>query len=119
VELRNQVAERYSALLAPYPSLKIPHIPEGARSVWAQYSILAQDPEHRARIQQALAAQGIPTAIYYPKPLHVQKAFAYLGYERGQFPVSEACAERIFSIPMHPYLTATDQERIVEAIAKA
>jgi dTDP-4-amino-4,6-dideoxygalactose transaminase len=63
-----------------------------------------------------LKAAGIPTAIYYPKPLHLQTAFAGLGYKPGDFPVSENCAARIFSIPMHPYLTEQDQTKIAEAI---
>jgi dTDP-4-amino-4,6-dideoxygalactose transaminase len=59
-----------------------------------------------------LKAEGIPTAIYYPKPLHIQEAFADLGYRPDDFPISKDCAERIFSLPMHPYLAPADQERI-------
>ena len=57
---------------------------------------------------------GIPSAIYYPKPLHLQAAFQSLRYNEGAFPISEDCAKRIFSIPMHPYLTIEDQEKIVQ-----
>ncbi|MFY9942087.1 MAG: DegT/DnrJ/EryC1/StrS family aminotransferase, partial [Desulfobacterales bacterium] len=57
-------------------------------------------------------ASDIPTAIYYPKPLHLQAAFGVLGYQAGDFPVSEGCAARIFSLPMHPYLSLSEQERI-------
>jgi dTDP-4-amino-4,6-dideoxygalactose transaminase len=59
-----------------------------------------------------LKEAGIPTAVYYPKPLHRQTAFAGLDYREGNFPVSEDCARRIFSLPMHPYLAAGDQRRI-------
>jgi dTDP-4-amino-4,6-dideoxygalactose transaminase len=66
---------------------------------------------------EKLNKSGIPTAIYYPKPLHLQTAFATLGYKPGAFPVSEDCASRIFSLPMHPYLNESDQKLIVNAIA--
>lgn len=59
-----------------------------------------------------LEEAGVPTAIYYPKPLHLQAAFAYLDYRQGDFPVSEECAGRIFSLPMHPYLAAGHQRHI-------
>ena len=89
------------------------------KSVWAQYSILARDSEHRDRLQAKLKQEGIPSAIYYPKPLHLQTAFSYLGYEAGDFPVSEDCSQRIFSLPMHPYLTESDQEKIADVFIKA
>jgi dTDP-4-amino-4,6-dideoxygalactose transaminase len=63
-----------------------------------------------------LNKSGIPTAIYYPKPLHLQDAFAGLGYRRGAFPVSEDAASRIFSLPMHPYLEKEDQTKIADII---
>jgi UDP-2-acetamido-2-deoxy-ribo-hexuluronate aminotransferase len=85
-------------------------------SCWAQYSVLT---EHRDAILAALKSLNIPTAIYYPKPLHLQDAFRYLGYKRGDFPASEIVASRIFSIPMHPYLDEGTQDYIVDAIKKA
>jgi dTDP-4-amino-4,6-dideoxygalactose transaminase len=65
---------------------------------------------------EKLKTAGIPTAIYYPKPLHLQTAFAPLGYKPGAFPVSEDAASRIFSLPMHPYLAQSDQEKIANAL---
>jgi dTDP-4-amino-4,6-dideoxygalactose transaminase len=91
-------------------------VPTGYSSVWAQYSILAKDEGHRTGLQSKLKEAGIPTAIYYPKPLHLQQAFQSLGYKRGDFPVSEDAASRIFSIPMHPYLSSKDQERIAKVL---
>jgi dTDP-4-amino-4,6-dideoxygalactose transaminase len=85
-------------------------------SVWAQYSLLAASEGQRAAMQQNLKEAGIPTAIYYPRPLHLQTAFASLGYKEGDFPVSEDFAKRIFSLPMHPYLSAEEQEHIVQVI---
>ncbi len=115
VELRNKVAQRYAELLSPCSMLHAPHVPDEYKSVWAQYSILARDENHRSEIQDTLKKKDIPTAIYYPKPLHLQSAFNTLGYSDGDFPVSEDSAKRIFSIPMHPYLTEQDQEIISEA----
>jgi len=89
-----------------------PTAPPGYKSVWAQYSILAKDEADRARLQEALKSAGIPTAIYYPLPLHLQGAFASLGYKSGDFPVTEEMACRIFSVPMHPYLDRGEQELI-------
>jgi dTDP-4-amino-4,6-dideoxygalactose transaminase len=96
--------------------VETPQTPAGCRSVWAQYSVLAKDGDHRSALQKRLQGGKIPTAIYYPKPLHRQTAFAFLGYGPGAFPVSEDAASRIFSLPMHPYLTEQQQARIAEAI---
>jgi UDP-2-acetamido-2-deoxy-ribo-hexuluronate aminotransferase len=119
VRLRNQAAAYYTKRLEVDASLQTPHIPEGYISVWAQYSLLARNEEHRSFLMKRLQDQKIPTAIYYPKPLHLQEAYAYLGYEEGSFPVSEHLAKRIFSLPMHPYLKPEDQERIAELIKSA
>ena len=79
--------------------------------------MLASNGHHRALVQDKLKATGIPTAIYYPKPLHLQDAFAGLGYRKGDFPISEDYADRIFSLPMHPYVQKDDQKRIVEILS--
>ena len=116
VELRQKVAARYTQLLAGHPALKTPAIPAGYKSAWAQYSVLAADQASRKALMETLGSKGLPTAIYYPKPLHRQSAFAGLGYQAEAFPVSEDCASRIFSLPMHPYLQIQDQECIVAAL---
>jgi dTDP-4-amino-4,6-dideoxygalactose transaminase len=124
-DLRNQVAARYTEFIqkngmGPGASaLVTPHVPRGYVSVWAQYSILARDEAHRTTLMERLKAAGVPTAIYYPKPLHLQTAFAPLGYAPGAFPVSEDAAARIFSLPMHPYLQESDQKFIVSALTTA
>lgn len=117
VEMRNAAAARYTTLLTPNASLLTPHIPEGYLSAWAQYSLLAKNEDARIVLLKKLQDNKIPTAIYYPKPLHRQTAYANLGYGEGAFPVSEDTASRIFSLPMHPYLLVTDQERIAEVMA--
>ena len=66
-----------------------------------------------------LKEQGIPTAIYYPKCLYEQPVFSYLGYKRGSFPVSEEASEQVLSLPMHPFLSESDQEAIVAAVKGA
>lgn len=119
VDLRNIVARRYTDMLQEIKSLTAPIVKQGFLSVWAQYSLLAEDSEHRNRLQQALKTKNIPTAIYYPKPLHLQTAFTSLGYKYGDFPVSEKCSERIFSLPMHPYLEENTQKEIVSTLMHA
>ncbi|MDY0039001.1 MAG: DegT/DnrJ/EryC1/StrS family aminotransferase [Desulforhabdus sp.] len=117
VELRQQVAQNYSRLLSSDSSpLITQRIPAERRSVWAQYSVLAERDEARTVLLARLKGSGIPTAIYYPRPLHLQPALSYLGYKEGDFPVSEDCARRIFSLPMHPYLPKEDQERIAAVL---
>jgi dTDP-4-amino-4,6-dideoxygalactose transaminase len=119
VELRNQVADRYSNILKEIKGLSEPTIEKEYRSVWAQYSLLADTAEQRAFFQQALKKEDIPTAIYYPKPLHLQTAFRALGYKKGDFPESERCAQTIFSLPMHPYLSEATQSQIVSILKQA
>jgi dTDP-4-amino-4,6-dideoxygalactose transaminase len=117
IELRQEAATRYSKLLSDLGSgLVTPYVPEECQSVWAQYSILSKDENHRSGLQSKMKEAGIPTAIYYPKPLHLQKAFQGLGYREGDFPVSEDYSGRIFSLPMHPYLALEEQEQIAKSL---
>jgi UDP-2-acetamido-2-deoxy-ribo-hexuluronate aminotransferase len=117
--MRDDVARNYSELLSNGKAgVVVPRVPSGYSPVWAQYSILAKDGNHRSELQARLKEAGVPTAIYYPKPLHLQTAFRSLGYKPGDFPVSEDAASRIFSIPMHPYLSRADQERIARVFAE-
>ena len=120
IRLRRQVADKYGDALRDScsESFVLQHIPPGFHSAWAQYSLLARDSNHRATVLNALKLAGVPTAIYYPKPLHLQSAFASLGYKRGDFPLSEAHAESIFSLPMHPYLDVKDHEWVLETLRK-
>jgi len=111
LDLRQSVSQRYSRLLGG--GIAAPEIPEGYLSSWAQYSIQS---DNRQYVMNRLKDKGIPTAIYYPKPLHLQTAFSYLGYAKGDFPIAEKVSERIFSVPMHPYLMEEEQARIAECI---
>jgi len=112
IDLRQEVASNYNNLLKDH--VVIPFVEDFNVSAWAQYSIL--HPK-REEMMAKLKEQGIPTAIYYPKPLHLQDAFDFLEYKKGDFPVSEKIADEIFSIPMHPYLKTEDQEKISAVIA--
>ena len=118
LRLRRELAWSYNQLLYSVQNIATPPIFQDKQSAWAQYSIQAEDSAHREQIFRGLKEQGIPWAIYYPHPLHLEPALRYLGYRKGDFPVSESTAERIFSLPMHPYLHQEDQERIVETIAQ-
>lgn len=117
LDARERIAGLYSRSIkeAGLP-LGVPHVPNGFMSAWAQYSVLAESSAERQKIIDRLATEGIPTAIYYPKPLHLQPAFAFLQYRQGSFPVSEDISSRIFSLPMHPYLDEATVHRIVAAL---
>lgn len=114
LDARRRLAERYSRGLADH--VQTPWVPDGMRSSWAQYSVLSDD---REKLRGALQERGIPTAVYYPKPLHLQPAYASLGHRPGDLPVSESAAARIFSLPMHAYLSDEQADAIIEAIAAA
>jgi dTDP-4-amino-4,6-dideoxygalactose transaminase len=118
IDKRQEVAMEYrERFLSVKGEIIPPEIPEGYRSAWAQYSILTQNENHRAFIQKKLGDSGIPTAIYYQRPLHLQKAFKNLNYPVGAFPICEDYSRRIMSLPMHPYLSSVDQENMVGIIA--
>jgi len=114
IKQRQRVAERYGRGLDG--RVQVPFVPEGLTSVWAQYSVLA---DRREEIQAKLKEAGVPTAVYYPQPLHLQGAFAGLGYSKGAFPVSESVSGRIFSLPMHPYLENDVIDYIVSRVIEA
>ena len=110
----NRVAERYSEKLRNV--VKVPEVPKGFYSSWAQYSILVPSKEVRAKLQEALKAKDIPTAIYYPIPMHRQTAFNYLDPKQNQCPVSDYLSDRVLALPIHPYLSEEDQDLICETI---
>lgn len=111
---REAVARRYDALLADLVTVPLRH--PGAQSAWAQYSILTP---RRDLLADRLKAAGIPTAVYYPRPMHLQPAYSRFGGGPGSLPVSERLANEILSLPMHPYLDGETAERICGAIRTA
>lgn len=116
IAARNVVAERYNAALQDVAM--VPRIPEGLTSIWAQYTLRAPGRD-RARIMAALKAEGVPTAIYYPKPLNRQTAYAHYPVAGNGVPVSERLSAEVFSLPMHPYLDEATQDRIIAATRRA
>ncbi|WP_028035548.1 DegT/DnrJ/EryC1/StrS aminotransferase family protein [Chelativorans sp. J32] len=114
MELRQKVAARYSEALAEV--VKVPVIPAGNRSAWAQYAI---ETPARDKVRAALKDEGIPSVVYYEKPLHLQEAYAAYPRTPKGLPVSESLPERILCLPMHPYLTEADQDRIILTIRQA
>jgi len=124
LELRRQAAEHYNQLLSstslthsPGSMLHAPCVPEGYKSAWALYTVLAMDSEQRSDLQSRLKEAGIPSVVYYGRPLHMQPVFEPLGYKQGDFPVAETSAERVLSLPMHPYLTREEQDRICRCLS--
>jgi len=111
IELRQNVANAYSKALAGL--VETPYVPEGYKSVWAQYSVLS---DHRDAIQARLNEFGIPSVIYYRIPCHLSKAFEHLGYREGDMPESEKVSKRIFSLPMHPYIPEGFAEKVANII---
>ncbi|MBE0515417.1 DegT/DnrJ/EryC1/StrS family aminotransferase [Sulfurimonas sp.] len=115
--LRQEVADKYSVSLSGQCELKniiTPALTPHTTSAWAQYSIrVKSDHVHtshphssrRDELQEKLKEQGIPTAVHYPMPLHLQECFTYLGYKKGDFPISEIVSDEIMSLPMNPYVT--------------
>jgi dTDP-4-amino-4,6-dideoxygalactose transaminase len=116
IAARDRIARRYSAQLADVAI--VPRVSEGLTSVWAQYTIRLASGRRDA-LATALKAQGIPTAIHYPKPVHKQEAYRNFPLADGGLPVSERLAEEVISLPMHAYLDESTQDRIIEAVRRA
>lgn len=114
IALRQEVAQRYTNALSN--RFETPFIPDGLLSVWAQYTIRTASQEERDALQARASAAGIPTVVYYPIPLHRQAAYERYPRDPNGLPVSEDLARRVVSLPMHPYLDASTQERIVAAV---
>lgn len=112
IQLRQVVADRYAEGLKG-AVLSTPGVIDGGVSVWAQYVI---EHQNRDGLAAHLKAQGVPTAVYYPVPMHVQAPYAHFPRGAGGLPVTEAKAETVLALPMHPYLAEADQRTIIDAI---
>ncbi len=115
IEARNAAARRYSEALCDV--VTVPTVPDGYLSVWAQYTIRLA-PGRRDAFAAALKAEGIPTAIYYPIPLHRQQAYKHYPMGEGGLSVSEQLADEVISLPMHAYLDAPTQDRVIDAVRR-
>lgn len=114
VAARGRIGARYSELLRD--SCAVPEVMAGNTHVYAQYTLRVGN---REELGEALKDAGIPSAVYYPKCLHEQPVFAPLNYQWGEFPVSEMASRQVISLPMHPYLTDTEQDMVVEVVRKS
>jgi dTDP-4-amino-4,6-dideoxygalactose transaminase len=113
-EERRECARRYQELLgSAHPEIQLPYEPSWAKAVYHLYVVRLQN---RDPLQKQLAEAGIATGIHYPIPLHLQKAYADLGYRKGDFPVSEGAAAEILSLPMYPQLSSEQQRRVVKEV---
>jgi dTDP-4-amino-4,6-dideoxygalactose transaminase len=114
IEARNQVAARYEGSLGEV--VTVPTIPVGTTSVWAQYTVRLPNGRDRDAVAAKLKASGVPTAVYYAKPLHDQSAYRHYPTAGNGLPVSDRLASEVLSLPMHPYLDEGTQEHIVAAL---
>jgi dTDP-4-amino-4,6-dideoxygalactose transaminase len=112
IELRQGVADRYAEGLTG-SVIATPGVIDGGRSVWAQYVI---EHENRDGLAAYLRTKGVPSAVYYPVPMHRQEPYAGFPVGPGGLPVSDAKAETVIALPMHPYLTEEVQDQIIEAV---
>lgn len=111
ISRRQKVAESYNELLTD--DITKPVLKEDRTSVWAQYTVRVSN---RDRIQAELKKAGIPTAVHYPIPMHLQECFSYLGHKEGDFPIAEKCAKEVMSLPMNPYLETKELEYIANQL---
>ena len=117
LEMRQAVADRYATLLSG--SVKVPQLDPKATSSWAQYTICLPDGTDRTAVQARLQVAGIPTAIYYPVPMHHQTPYKAYPVAEGGLAVTEALCKIVLSLPMHPYLSEADQDKICKALLEA
>ncbi len=108
---RNQIAEQYTTLLKN--NFVTPSIPDGYLSSWAEYTIV---DSNRSSLMTKLKAEKIPSMIFYKTCMHQQTAFKHLNYKKGDFPIAEGLAKQVFSLPMHPYLSSTELDKVIDII---
>lgn len=113
IAARARIAARYTEQLSQLPEVRIPKVAEGNRGVYYVYNILVP---RRDELAAYLKEHGIGTSIYYPKPLHLQKCFTYLGYKEGDFPVAERVCREILALPIYPELRDEEVDYVCEAI---
>ena len=115
IDARNRIAKRYAQALDGV--VMVPKVPDGVTSIWAQYTIRIKAGTREA-FAAALKAEGIPTAIYYPKPLHRQQIYGRFPCADGGLPVTDRIADEVISLPMHAYLDEPTQDRIPRSQAR-
>jgi dTDP-4-amino-4,6-dideoxygalactose transaminase len=119
---RQVAADRYAQLLGDLEPVRLPATAPGNEHVWHLYVVQVQpggEPAARDRVLAALHAAGVGAGVHYPVPVHLQGAFSWLGYRRGDFPVTEAAAEAMLSLPIYPGITVQQQERVATVLRAA
>lgn len=116
MDMRNSCAKYYSDNLKDLRDIVTPEIKEERYSVWAQYSLLAPNKEMRDFIVKNFKENGVNAAIFYPAPLHLQECFGYLGYSRGDLPVTEEICDRIFNLPCYGEFTNEEQDKVMSVL---
>ena len=114
IAMRQRVAQRYEQLLSEI--VKTPTIMPGNTSVFAQYTI---EVPNRDAFQKQMQTLGVPTAVHYPIAMHQQQALNYLGYRSGDFPCAEKASNQVVSLPMHPYITIEEQQKVAQAVKES
>ncbi|MEQ1545162.1 DegT/DnrJ/EryC1/StrS family aminotransferase [Methyloglobulus sp.] len=116
IQLRQRVAQSYNHKLSNSVELTLPEIKTDRTSVWAQYTLRTP---YRNALQEKLQKVGIPTAVHYPKPLHLQECFEYLNYKEGDFQIAETAAQEVISLPMNPFLMESEADFIAGNLSGA
>jgi dTDP-4-amino-4,6-dideoxygalactose transaminase len=111
---RRAAAAYYTAGLEDVGDIRLPPVPDGSEPVWHLYPVRTADP---AAMADFLAARGIATGRHYPEPIHLSAAYAWLGYRRGAFPVAEALADELLSLPIFPGISEAQLNSVVEAVS--
>ena len=111
---RNEIAAKYTAALKD--KYVTPIVLEGMESSWAQYTLLLNSAEERSALQARLQEAGVPSMVYYPRPLHLQTCYRYLGYPEGCLPNAERACHGVLSLPMSPWLTEEEQDKVIKAL---
>lgn len=121
IDMVNEVAYRYTELLDAYAKqadIRLPMVPQGFVSAWAQYTIILPNDMARDAIQRKMRDAGIPTMVYYPKPMHEQRAFKNISLTLGSCEVTRSICQSVLSLPMGPYLSKSEQEQVVQALTQ-
>lgn len=119
LEAVNQAAERYTELLSDIEGLRLPVMPDGYYSSWAQYTVQIPDGTDRDAVQRRMKEAGIPTMVYYKKPMHRQGAFYGTRSGEADCPVTEDICDKVLCLPIHPYLEAGEIEVVAQELRKA
>jgi len=117
LQLRNKIAGRYETLLGDH--VTTPFVAADAYSSWAQYVIILPQGSNRSEIQSRLSAKGIPSAIYYPRPMHTQPPYRRYPVSEGGLAITEYLADHVLALPMHPYLDEAVQSNVADGLISA